>query len=202
VPSPVEAHVTHVDHLGDVDPRFVAARVPAESGAHACDKLAQPERLRDVVVGAHLEADDGVDLGVARRDHDDRHLRTGPQLAAHVDARDLGEHHVEQHERRAGGVEALDGLGAVGGQLHVEALALERDGERVTVGLLVVDDQDRRRIGHQDASLTSGLVSGLASGLVPGLASGSSHAGRLAIGSRNRKVEPSPSRDSTVTSPP
>ena len=121
---------------------------PAQRGPHPGDELAEPERLRDVVVGTDLEPDDGVDLGVARGDHDDRHLRTRPDLATHVDARHLREHHVEQHERRADGVELVERLDAVGRGLDEEALALQRDGQRVAIGLLVVDDEDRGGIGH------------------------------------------------------
>ena len=72
-----------------------------------------------------------------------------PQLAAHVDARDLRQHHVEQHERGLRRVEPLDRLGAVGRGLDEEALALQRDRQRVAVRLLVVDDEDQRRVGHQ-----------------------------------------------------
>ena len=71
----VEAHVTDLDDLAAVGHRAVVGTTTAERGAHARDQLPQPERLRHVVVGADLEADDRVDLGVARRHHDDRHLR-------------------------------------------------------------------------------------------------------------------------------
>ena len=38
-------------------------------------------------------------------------------LAADVDARDPGQHHVEQHEVGLDGVEHVEGLGAVAGDL-------------------------------------------------------------------------------------
>ena len=65
-----------------------------------------------------------------------------PQLAADVDARHLGQHHVEQHEVGADGVEQVEGLGAVAGDLHPEALAGEADGQGVDEAVLVLDDED------------------------------------------------------------
>ena len=43
----------------------------AQHGLHAADELGDAERLRDVVVGAGLEADDLVELGVLRGEHQD-----------------------------------------------------------------------------------------------------------------------------------
>ena len=132
---------------------FVGDRHPAQRGANPRDELAQSEGLRHVVVGADLETDHRVDLGVARRHHDDRHTRSAAELAADVDAGDLRQHDVEQHERGLGRVEARDGLGTVGCRLDEEPLALQRDRERVAVGLFVVDYEDQGRIGHVPASV-------------------------------------------------
>ena len=68
-----------------------------------------------------------------------------PQLAAHVDARDLRQHHVEQDEVGPHGVEQVERLGAVAGDLHPEPLALQPDGQGLDEGLLVLDDEDRGR---------------------------------------------------------
>ena len=72
-------------------------------------------------------------------------LRPGAELAAHVDARHLGQHDVEQHEVGAHGVEEVERLGAVAGDLHAEALALQPDGEGLDEGVLVLDDEDAWR---------------------------------------------------------
>ena len=85
----VEAHVADLEDVGGGRSPRSADRDPAQRGAHTGDQLAQPERLGHVVVGADLEADHRVDLGVARGHHDDRHPRARAQLAAHVDAGDL-----------------------------------------------------------------------------------------------------------------
>ena len=63
-------------------------------------------------------------------------------LAAHVDARDPGQHHVEQHEVGLDRVEEVEGLRAVARHLDAEALASQPDGQGLDEGLLVLDDQD------------------------------------------------------------
>ena len=71
---------------------------PARHRADAGEQLAEAERLHDVVVGAELEPDDAVDLVAARRDDDDRHVRRGAEPAAHLEAVDVRQPEVEQHD--------------------------------------------------------------------------------------------------------
>ena len=54
----------------------------------------------------------------------------------------FGQHHVEQHEVGPDGVEQVERLGAVAGDLHPEPLALEADGQGVDEAVLVLDDED------------------------------------------------------------
>ena len=54
---------------------------PAQEGAHAAHELGGRERLRDVVVGAELEPEHAVDLGVPGREQDDRQVALGAQDA-------------------------------------------------------------------------------------------------------------------------
>ena len=56
------------------------------------------ERLGQVVVGADLEADDLVDVVVARRQHDDRHLRATRGRAADLEPVDVGQVEVEHDQ--------------------------------------------------------------------------------------------------------
>ncbi len=70
----------------------------AELGAHAADQLADRERLGDVVVGADLEADDLVHLGVLGGQEDDRNRAAGAHVAADVEAGLAGHHDVEDQE--------------------------------------------------------------------------------------------------------
>jgi hypothetical protein len=105
-------------------------------------QLPEAERLRHVVVGAELEADDLVELAVLGRQHDDRRIRLGPDRPADLDARQLGQHQVEQDKVRAFGPKPGDRGGAVGRRHDSVPLALQRLRERLAQRRLVLDDQD------------------------------------------------------------
>ena len=148
----VETHLADLDDVLRRTGGAVARRRAPHRGPDPRDELAEAERLGHVVVGADLEPDDGVDLGVPRGDHDDRDLRPRPDLAADVDSRHLRQHDVEQHERGPDRIELRHRLGTVGRGLHDEALALQRDRQGITVRRLVVDDENGRRISHHASS--------------------------------------------------
>ena len=77
----------------------------AEHGFHAADELGDAEGLGDVVVGAGLEADDLVQLGVLRGEHQDVGVAELAHPPADLDAVDVGQAEVEddQVERVQGG---------------------------------------------------------------------------------------------------
>ena len=75
----------------------VAGGAP-QHGLHAADELGDGERLGDVVVGAGLEADDLVELGVLRREHQDVRVAEGADAAAHLDAVDVGQAEIEDDQ--------------------------------------------------------------------------------------------------------
>ena len=116
---------------------------PPQDRAHAGHELAEAEGLGHVVAGAELEAEDDVDLGVAGRHHDDRHRLEGAHLLADLDAGLVGQHDVEQDEVGVDPVEEAQRLVAVAGGLDGEALAGQARGQGLSIGLLVVDDQDQ-----------------------------------------------------------
>ena len=73
------------DRLGrprDGAPGGSARRAPAQHRVDARDQLARVERFGQVVVGAHLQADDAVDVLALRREHDDRDRRRLRRAAA------------------------------------------------------------------------------------------------------------------------
>ena len=105
---------------------------------HPGEQLGQAERLRDVVVGARVEAHDGVHLvGAGREDEDGDGTALGADATAHLEPVDLRQSEVEQHE-----VGVL--LGTVeGGQAvlaHVDVVALppQRTGQRFGDGWVVL----------------------------------------------------------------
>ena len=92
---------------------LVAERPRARAAQHGADpaaQLGQPERLGDVVVGAGLEPEHRVGLGVERGQHDDRdHVAARAQRAADLVA--VGprpERDVEQDDVEVLGAGAVD----------------------------------------------------------------------------------------------
>ena len=101
------------------DEHLVAHRAGAGPPQHRPDPAAQlgeAERLGDVVVGAGLEPEHRVGLGVERGEHDDRHDVAPPaQRAAHLVAVGPGaERDVEQDDVEVVGAGAVDRRAAVG----------------------------------------------------------------------------------------
>ena len=78
------------------------ARRPAQHGLHPLDQLLDAERLGDVVVAAEPQALDLVLGGVAGGEEDDRDPGAGAlvlaQAAGHLEAVEVGEHHVEHDQ--------------------------------------------------------------------------------------------------------
>jgi hypothetical protein len=77
----------------------------AQHRPHPQGQLAHAERLDHVVVRADLEADDPIDLGVLGRAHHDRQLAGAlvlAQPAAHLGAREVGQHQVQHDDVGAG----------------------------------------------------------------------------------------------------
>ena len=82
--------------------RVLAVLVLAQLSADAREQGAEAEGLGDVVVGAGIEAEDGVRLAVGGGQHDDRHRDAAP---AHELA-ELAPVHVGQAEIQQDEVEA------------------------------------------------------------------------------------------------
>src|SRR6266699_565768 len=122
---------------------FVGFRLRAtQHRVHAGEHLANREWLGDVVVGAKLETDDLVDLGVLGRDDDDRHAAALAKRAAEVEAAHPRQHQVEQHEVRSRGARRAQAGGAVARLLHGEPRGGEVVLQHVADALVVLDDED------------------------------------------------------------
>ena len=110
--------------------RLVAARFVARFGAaqHRLDprqQFARVKRFRQVVVGAHFQADDAVHIAAARGQHDDRGVAGLAQRAQRFKAVHHRHHHIgdDDIKPRFGG--ARHRLRAVKRLRHREALALK-----------------------------------------------------------------------------
>ncbi len=140
----VEDDAVGADHVPAV--RLAAQRCPAEERPDAAPELTNGEGLRDVVVRPQLEADHLVQLVVSGREHDDRHGALGAQPPAHLEPVELREHEVEDDEVDPLRSEPLERLLAVPRLHDAEAVPLERIGEELLHGVLVVDKEDGRGV--------------------------------------------------------
>jgi hypothetical protein len=81
---------------------FAFTRAPRpEHCAHTGHQLAKGERLRNVVVGAKLEAGYPVALAGPRGEHDDRDVRgrgPGADYPAHLDAAEYGQIEIQNNQ--------------------------------------------------------------------------------------------------------
>src|SRR5919108_1335424 len=117
----------------------------AHDGVDPRQHLAHRERLGDVVVGAQLEADDLVDLGVFGRDHDDRHAARLAQRPAEVEPAHSGQHQVEQDQVRSRGPSGAQAGGAVGRLVDGKAGGDEVVLQHLADAFVVLDDEDSAR---------------------------------------------------------
>ena len=105
-------------------------------------ELTGGKRLRHVVVGAELEADDAVGLLASRGQHDHRQVAARADPPAQREAVGARQHHVEDDELRRGPLDQLAGGVPVAGDEGVEPVALEVADDDVTHDRLVVDDEN------------------------------------------------------------
>jgi hypothetical protein len=115
----------------------------AEDRLDAGDELAGVEGLRQVVVRAHLEPDDLVDVLVSRAEHENRNVGALADAATDVDPVEIGQHQVEDDQQGRARARLLDGVAARAGTAHVEAGALEVHPHERRDARLVLDDENR-----------------------------------------------------------
>src|SRR4029078_1488566 len=165
----------------DGENRVLALLVLPELRADTGEQHAEFERLGDVVVGARLEAEDGVRGGRLSRQHDDRPLEpAAAEKLAGLAAVEVGKANVEQHEIDMTVARKLEPVRRVGREQRVELLV---QGKLLAQGIaklvIVVDDKDLARIAHGCPRVNS-EVSSNKGGLPIG------QAGRLASASKKK----------------
>jgi hypothetical protein len=124
-------------------------RTTTQYGLDPGQQLTRAVRLGDVVVGAQLEPDHLVHLGVLGADDDHRHVAPGPQRAADLGTGQARQHQVEQDDVRTGPVVLVQRVGAGLRDGDLESLLAQYVRQRVAVALLVFDDQHS---GHEAVS--------------------------------------------------
>jgi hypothetical protein len=108
------------DQVTEPDPGLVLGRPGApDRGPHPREQLLHPERLGDVVVRPRVERLDLVGAVGSPGQHDDGRLGPAAQPLDHLDAVQVGQAEVEDHQvgRVPGGY--LERLGPGGGHVHL-----------------------------------------------------------------------------------
>jgi len=116
---------------------------PTKHGANSSQQFIGSERLREVVVGAHVKSADLVTLVASRADDDDGRLLAMLHLLEHAPSIDKGQPDIEQHRvglRRR--LKRLHGLRAVEGLGDVEAGRGQRPDDRLAESAVVLNNED------------------------------------------------------------
>jgi hypothetical protein len=124
------ARVEHQVAVAD-DPAvgLCLADVSAEDRPHPRYELTWIERLREVVVGSNLEPRDLVEVVVARRQHQHGQRAHRADAPADLHPVEVGQHQVENHERRRLGADNAQGLLAARRDPDQEAVLAEVGGD-------------------------------------------------------------------------
>ena len=118
-------------------------RLAPQHRVDAGDELTWIEGLGQVIVGAHLEPDDAIDVLAFGREHDDRHgLAGSTQAAADRKAILAGQHEVEHDQVRGIALQLLVEVSRVGERRDLESLFRQIAREKIAQPHVVVDDKD------------------------------------------------------------
>ena len=120
----------------------------AQEGPDACQQLARTDGLDEVVVGAHLDAQDAVGLLAARVEHQHGQVRLGAQVAAQDQTVGVGQHQVEHHEVDGVLAQHLPHLALAGRRQRIELVARQILRQQLADLGVVVDDEDTVLVVH------------------------------------------------------
>ena len=137
-------HRVHLD-IGEFQ------RLAGQCGAHAAqhgvdagDQLARAEWLGDIIIRADLEPTDTIVFLAACGEHDDRNIGGGldlAQLAAHLDAGQIFDHPVEQHDVGRLFARQQQGFLAIRRVPHLKLLPLEMPADQFSQRFVILDQQ-------------------------------------------------------------
>ena len=117
---------------------------PSEDAANAREQLSRLERLGEIVVRPHFQADDTIDRLTARGQHDHRQVGFCAQVSTQLQAVFAGHHQVENNQIDARRVERFPHRRAVGRLRRAEAVRGEIFRQQRANFAIVIDDQDQR----------------------------------------------------------
>ena len=100
------------------------------------------KRLGQVIVGAGIEPGHLVHHGIARGDHNHRHILVLADTPQDLHAVELRQQHIEQDQIVVALQRQVHGGAAIGGVFHLVALVLQLERHKAGDFLLVLYDQD------------------------------------------------------------
>jgi hypothetical protein len=111
------------------------------------NQLPRIERLRQVVVGPQLEADDSIHVLTARGEHQDRKCALAAKPAENIETGDHGEHHIEHEDIERLCKRPIESGRTVIRAIDREALTLQVRDEEFAKLPIVIYDEDATRPG-------------------------------------------------------
>ena len=124
--------------------------IAAEQGPDARQEFVATERLRQVIVGAGIQALDAVlDSAAGGQDENATPESEAAKFAADGKAIQLGKHQIEQHQVRLLVERTLQSLRSIGTGQHTVAPALEAVGEDGAHAEFVFDDENAFERGRR-----------------------------------------------------
>lgn len=110
--------------------------------ADPCEQLLNRKRLGQVIVGAGIEPSHLVHHGIARGDHNHRHILVLADAPQHFHTVELRQQYVEQNQIVVALQRQVHGGAAVGGVLYLVTLVLQLERHKAGDFLLVLYNQD------------------------------------------------------------
>ena len=141
VPGHIDGELIVADLL---DLAFARARgaAAAQHGLDPCDDLLGIEGLYHVVIGAQLQPQNLIEGFALGGEHDDGAVAFLADLAADLPAVQLGHHDIQEDEGGLFAFEFGNGLLAVVGHYHLEALFFEVEAQQLADIQVVIGYQD------------------------------------------------------------
>jgi len=141
VGSRVDREASDFDDARGIDGRLGATKQSLDAG----DELSRAERLGNVIVGAHFEADDAVGFVAARGEHQDGQAIQRfvlADFAADVQAGHFREHEIEQEKIGRRFFQGREAAGAVEGGVDLKTLVGEVVADEFDNVAIVFNDED------------------------------------------------------------
>jgi hypothetical protein len=112
-------------------------------------ELAWIEGLAEVIVSTDFETDNPIDILLQGGEQDDRYVRSRrSQIAAEVQSRPVGQHHIKDDEINLIGHNLLVHLCALRCEQNAKTLLLHVAGEEFTDFGIVIDNENLRVCAH------------------------------------------------------